>query len=108
MAVETTNTFDLYSGNESNSIPYPITFEYLDPAHIYIEIDGGSYTDFTVDSSGVTTNDPISSAMTLKILRVMPVTQPYEFSLNSKIAAERIEQAFDWVTMLIQQCKCEE
>lgn len=106
MALETTNTYDEYSGNGSTSTYYPITFAYLDSSHIVMTVDGDPYANFTVDATnGVQTGTAIASGSKVRITRQMPILQTYEFSESSKVDLSRVEEAHDYLCMCIQQVR---
>jgi hypothetical protein len=91
---------------------YPTVFQFLDEDHLVVKVDGVTQaieTDYLV--TGVAspfggtvifvTAPPSTVAVT--IARVMPFTQPADLSGEGRFFPETHEEAYDRITMLIQQ-----
>jgi len=105
--VETTNIEDVYLGNSSTTTFYPVTFQYIDKSHVFVDVDGQPYNTFSLTTDGILTDTAIPSSSQVRVFRLMPVTQPYEFPDFNSIDPARVEEAYDWVVMLIQQIKAQ-
>ncbi len=112
MALESEISKLVFTGNGSTSVGYPITFPYLDPAHIKvgIEDEDGNITDLDEDEYTVTsspsefkTSTAYSSDVRLAVYRQMSLTQPTVFPLAGALSPAQLEQSFDRIAMLIQQ-----
>ncbi|CAB4163419.1 ChiC_BD domain containing protein [uncultured Caudovirales phage] len=112
MAVDTEISRLVFLGNGSTVTPYPISFPFIDPAHVKVGIlgEGGVITDLdentyivTSDPAEVITNPAINVADTLVVYRLLPLTQPAVFPTSGAMSAAQIEQALDRQAMVSQQ-----
>lgn len=102
-----------YDGNVSTVTRYPVTFDYLDAAHILVGRKLTGETVFTPWVSGWTLHEdaPIGITTTLAqaattdllIYRLVPLTQPADFPGAGAFDPAGMEQALDRLTMIAQQ-----
>lgn len=107
-----------YSPTSATSL-FAVPFPFLAKSHLQVvrtvEATGADTTltlnsDYSVSlptagnlNGSVTLSVPIGSAFTLTITRVVPVTQEVAFSSQGTYNAQRVEDAFDKLTMILQQ-----
>lgn len=111
MAVVTENNQVKYVGNGSTSTPYVIPFMFFENAHIVVYVDGVQLGggDFTVSGAGdeeggsFTTTAAYTSEQQVTVARLVPFTQPFDYSEGGRLPAKTLEKNFDWLTMAIQQ-----
>ncbi len=126
MAVATEISFTEYAGNESTVTAYPVTWPFIDPAHIkvrvrdytdpenpgeWVDLGSGDYTvslwDVPETESGynprVNTTDPIDSSQEVYIYRDTPRLQPTIYPTSGTFPAKSHETALDRLTMIIQE-----
>jgi len=119
MSITTTSTKDSYTGNNSTSTPYPITFKYLEDSHITVYVDGvalsNSYYTLTGDGSLGTGQftTALEYASTQKVVVVLdfrnPATgeveldQPVELLETGALSSSTLEEAYDRLNMQIRR-----
>jgi hypothetical protein len=110
MAIESAVNSVGYSGNNSDSTPYPITFRFDDPAWLsVIQVDDDDVTtiledgvDYSVEVGGILTTLAVPATSTLSISRYTPASQSLDLIPNAPLPAEDVEAALDRVTMALQ------
>jgi hypothetical protein len=111
MSITTTSTKDSYTGNNSTSTPYPITFKYLEDSHITVYVDGvalsNSYYTLAGDGSlgtGQFTTS-VAYADTKKVIVVLdvPFNQPVELLETGVLSSSTLEEAYDRLNMQIRR-----
>lgn len=111
MSITTTSTKDSYTGNNSTSTPYPITFKYLEDSHITVYVDGvalsNSYYTLTGDGSLGTGQftTALAYASTQKVVVVLdvPFNQPVELLETGALSSSTLEEAYDRLNMQIRR-----
>jgi hypothetical protein len=111
MSITTTSTKDSYTGNNSTSTPYPITFKYLEDSHITVYVDGvalsNSYYTLTGDGSLGTGQftTALAYAGTQKVVVVLdvPFNQPVELLETGVLSSSTLEEAYDRLNMQIRR-----
>lgn len=112
MAVDSEITKLVFTGNGSTVTAYPISFNFLDVAHVKVGLlnDAGAIVDLdenlyivTASPAEVKTNPAISPDDSLVVYRLLPLTQPAVFPSSGAMSAAQIEQAFDRQAMISQQ-----
>ena len=111
MSITTTSTKDSYTGNNSTSTPYPITFKYLEDSHITVYVDGvalsNSYYTLTGDGSLGTGQftTAVAYADTKKVVVVLdvPFDQPVELLETGVLSSSTLEGAYDRLNMQIRR-----
>jgi predicted phosphodiesterase len=111
MALTSTATSQTFVGNGSTVIAYPITFQFLDPSHIYIAIseDGEEepvlqdQSAFSIVGANLYTVEAVEDPAEITIFRVLPFTQPSVFQPQGPFPAGTVETALDRLTMQVQQ-----
>jgi hypothetical protein len=120
MTISTTSDRISYVG-DSSTVTFPFPYYFVDAAHIFcirttiatqvnlVLVQG---TDFTVAGAGVLAGgsvttigalSPLTSAYTLLILRVVPLTQLDDWIAHDQFRAETLEKNLDLSTMALQQ-----
>ena len=111
MSISTTATKVSYAGNNSTSTPYPISFKYLDEAHVTVyadKVDITSECTFTGDGaagSGQFTTDPAQgAAVTVVAVLDVPFDQPVVLQETGSLPAKTLEvSGFDRLNMQIRR-----
>lgn len=117
MSVPTTSLSVTYTGNGSDETLYVISYPFLDTAHIFAEVssDGEEAavalapSEYVVarnaDGAGGTlrTTEAVTSPATIRIFRVLPLTQPQTFQAAGPFPARSNETMGDRLLMQIQQ-----
>jgi hypothetical protein len=111
--VSTTTNRVSYTGNNSTSTPYVVTFP-LDDAHSSLEItvttSAGATTtlgsgDFTLTGSNLTTTVAVPASSTLTITRDTAAVQTLDLLPNNPLPANTLEKVLDRLTLAIQDAK---
>jgi len=111
MSITTTSTKDSYTGNNSTSTPYPITFKYLEDSHITVYVDGvalsNSYYTLTGDGSlgtgQFTTALEYASTQKVVVVLDVPFNQPVELLETGALSSSTLEEAYDRLNMQIRR-----
>jgi len=114
--IETTAVLISYNGDDTTlEFDFPYMFFSSDELEVSIIAANGDVTplvlddDFTVDGEGeptggtVTLVDPVATGDILRIIRILDAKQEMQLTNNTAYFLPNIEQAFDKVTMMIQQ-----
>ena len=117
MTVSTSTSFVSYAGNGSLTT-FAYTFKIFQDSDLLVTLVNDTTgvettqvltTDYTVSGAGsagggnVTFTTAPASGTTVKIRRVLPVTQETDYVANDPFPAEAHEDALDKLTMLVQQ-----
>ncbi len=117
MTVPSTTNRMMYLGNDT-AAEYPFTFRIFNASHLLVtqaDADGAETTlvlnnDYTVDGvadaaggSVTLTAGNLPSGYTLAIRRVVPLVQEIDLRNQGSFFAETHEDAFDYLTMALQQ-----
>jgi hypothetical protein len=108
----TTTTVLTTSAGDGAAVHFPTVFQFLDEDDLVVKVAGVTMaivTDYTVTGAGeasggtvsFVTAPPNGNAVTIE--RVMPFTQPADLSGEGRFFPETHEEAYDRITMLIQQ-----
>ena len=111
MSITTTSTKDSYTGNNSTSTPYPITFKYLEDSHITVYVDGVELSDsyYTLTGDGSLGTGQFTTALeyasTQKVVVVLdvPFNQPVELLETGALSSSTLEEAYDRLNMQIRR-----
>lgn len=117
MTVSTEVDHNEYNGNGVTT-SFPYTFRIFQKADLVVQVVDLDEnlttlildTDYTVQGAGsysggnVVLATPLTTAWQISISRDLPVTQEIDLRNQGKFFAEVHEDAFDKLTMLIQQC----
>ena len=115
MAFSQLYSAQVFNGNNSVTITYPVTFPVVSPTHLYVSVQledeeeptlldaaefvihesGGSYSIATVVAV------PITGLVT--VFRQVPLDQPFQFPNGGPFPTEEVERAMDRMLMQIQQ-----
>lgn len=106
----------VFYGNNSVSVKYPVTFPNVSKTDIRVAITAVgddeptllSNTQFTVHEEvgggySVTTTAPVINTSILTVFRHLPLDQPFMFPEGGAFPVREVERAIDRVVMLIQQ-----
>lgn len=120
MAVSITYSAQDFAGNGSIVTAYPVSFPVDAATDIWVavKLDGETEfttldrTDFTVVDLGggsfqVTTGTAYAAADTVKVFRLIDVSQPFEFPEGGSFPSRDVERAMDRLLMLLQQVRLE-
>lgn len=114
MAVTTTASLVEYTSNGS-ATAYSVPFPYLDDDHLRVSkispADAETVltlgSDYTVSAPGdtgtVTLSAAVTSGWTVRIMRVVPLTQPVEFRAQGPFSPDTWETGLDRLEMQVQQ-----
>lgn len=107
-----------YSGNDSTTV-FPLTFPFLEDSHLEVIVADENDvqttlvldTDYSVSGAGGSSGsvtypisgEPLPAGHTITINRVVPLKQLTDFENQGGFFAETHEDAFDYVTMALQQ-----
>lgn len=103
MSVSTTLAIEVFDGNNSTSIPYPISIVYDSDEDLYLRVGGVASSDFTVSEDGFRTGVAIAPGTDLVLYRVTPRTQVNPFPSNTTPAPEDVAAALDKLTLICQE-----
>jgi hypothetical protein len=112
MALDSEINRIVFTGNGSTVTGYPISFPFLDVAHVKVgtqDVDG-NITDMDEDAYIVTSSpsefktvEAVADTVSLVAYRQIPLTQPHVFPLAGALSPAQLEQALDRLTMITQQ-----
>lgn len=116
MTVSTTLNRQTFDGDGSNKL-FPFNFRFFENSHIFVyltDADGSTVgktlgTDYTLSGANAATGGQVSMIVapavgqTLEVRRVLPVVQPTSVRNQGAFFPALHEDAFDRLTMLIQQ-----
>lgn len=105
MTVINTTTESNYVGNGMVNI-YPIGFDYIDEAQVFVYLDGVLKTNpahYSIIAGDVHFLVAPLSLVAIKIARSTPATQDYDYLNNGAFPAEVHEKALDKLTMIVQE-----
>ena len=112
MALESEINRIVFVGNGSAVTGYPITFPFLDVAHVKVGVqdEEGNIVDLDEDAYVVTSSpsefktvEAVADTVNLVAYRQVPLTQPHVFPLAGALSPAQFEQALDRLTMIAQQ-----
>jgi hypothetical protein len=114
MSISSTATKVTYSGNNSTVTPYPISFKYLEDAHVNVYIDGvlqveGAGQNYVLAGDGTagtgTFTTTVAQAGTKSVVVVLDVAldQPVSLQETGSLPAKTLEQAYDRLNMQIRR-----
>jgi hypothetical protein len=116
MAVATEINRNAYTGNNSTSTPYPVTFRFDAPEWLRVLVTdaAGAVTtlqlgvDYTLSGNGTESTGSLKtlvavpSSSTVTISRSSPIKQILALVPNAPLPAEDIERTLDWIIMAMQ------
>jgi Calcineurin-like phosphoesterase len=103
------------AGNNSTSQGYQVTFPFLEPSHIRVQLlpavgppvllGESAYTVHTPagQAAYITTTAPVSPSVTVQIFRWLPYLQPMVIPEGGKLPSAALERALDRAVMLAMQ-----
>lgn len=117
MSVQSESFEVSYTGNNSSVVAYVVPFKFFKSAHLKVAVldgDGAETilalnTDYTVSGEGdeeggeILTVAAWDNTNTITIKRVMPVVQPFAFEEGGALPMSTLEDAYDWIVMMMQQ-----
>ena len=111
MSISTTATKVSYSGNNSNSTPYAITFKYLDVSHVTVYADKVDITtnctfsgDGAAGTGQFTTDAAQAPTVTVTAVLDVPFDQPVVLQETGSLPAKTLEvSGFDRLNMQIRR-----
>lgn len=120
MAVSITYSAQDFTGNASTVTAYPVSFPVDVATDIWVAVKLDGEDEFTtlersaftvVDLGGgsfeVTTGTAYAATATVKLFRLIDVTQPFDFPEGGAFPTRDVERAMDRLLMLLQQVRLE-
>ena len=96
---------ELFDGNGSTSVPYPIGLERDSDDDFSLLIDGVETTNFTIAEDGLRTGTAYYPGVSLTLYRRTPLLQTNPYLDNTTPAPEDVRQSFDKITLAAQELR---
>lgn len=117
MAITSETSAVEYEGNDSTSTAYVVPFLFFSNAHLKVTVTDADdvatvlalTTDYAVTGANnpsggtVTTMEAYDDTHTVRIERVVPVTQPFVYEEGGRLPMKTLEKNFDTLAMQVQQ-----